>query len=101
MLPALMKCECIPKSYGIAMHKKISYRFELIQTCWLQDPKDRPSFDYLKVSITTMLEVISGYLDFSATLTPKTMQENYDHLCPYDQLSRYDKLPEASSCNEL
>ena len=42
------------------------YRFDgILYHCWEQQPEDRPTFSELVCSISTALEGIAGYMDFS------------------------------------
>ena len=71
------------------------HRFEVVLTCWDSYADKRPTFTDLVLSITMLLEGISGYMDFSAvsgaggealpgydSLEPKTNLSGatYDHL---------------------
>lgn len=50
--------------------------------CWKELPDKRPNFSELLITISTILERIGGYLDFSASpLTPVgSSGSDYDHL---------------------
>ena len=61
-------------------------RFDLIDSCWKENPDKRPTFSELVVSITSMLEAISGYFDFCAQPDVSGKNTSYDHLNRYDQL---------------
>ena len=71
------------------------HRFEVVLTCWDSYADKRPRFTDVVLSITMLLEGISGYMDFSAvsgaggealpgydSLEPKTNLSGatYDHL---------------------
>ena len=44
-----------------------SLSYYLLLQCWDGQPEKRPNFSQLLVTISTMLEVIGGYLVLSAT----------------------------------
>ena len=53
-----------------------------MKECWKELPDKRPAFSELVTTISTSLEAIAGYLDFTATpLTPAGhFDDGYDHL---------------------
>ena len=60
-----------------------SCRYDMImRKCWQEMPDKRPFFSDLVTTISTTLENIAGYLDFTAVpLTPSAVcGSSYDHL---------------------
>ena len=54
-----------------------------MKECWKELPDKRPTFSELVTTISTSLEAIAGYLDFTAV--PQTAAGNYDS--EYDHLN--------------
>ena len=70
------------------MHSFIIHSYEVILSCWKERTTERPSFSDLVVIISSLLEGIAGYLDFS--LSPRGLNEalatsSYDHLTEFDK----------------
>ena len=49
------------------MESPFTCSYFLLLQCWDEQPEQRPNFSQLLVTISTMLEVIGGYLVLSAT----------------------------------
>ena len=69
MQPALNKCKhgaiaiaCINGSLMLSS----ALRYEMIAGCWAELPDKRPSFQDLVQSVSSLLEGVAGYMDFSA-----------------------------------
>ena len=62
--------------------------------CWKEQPEKRPSFAELVLTLTSLLEEIAAYMDFSA-ITNNERTVNYDHLyanAPAESQEGYDHL---------
>jgi len=75
-------------SYLYIMHSFIIHSYEVILSCWKECTAERPSFSDLVVTISSLLEGIAGYLDFS--VSPRGLNEalttsSYDHLTKFDK----------------
>lgn len=57
----------IEECYRFSMESSFTYSYFLLLQCWDGQPEKRPNFSQLLVTISTMLEVIGGYLVLSAT----------------------------------
>lgn len=79
------------------------YSYDVIMKCWEELPDKRPSFAELVVLLSTLLEEIAGYLDFSVLncSMEKAQRSNagYDHLealeaktLPESKIEGYDHL---------
>ena len=44
-----------------------TYSYSLLLRCWDEQPKKRPSFSELVVTIATMMEAVGGYLSLNVT----------------------------------
>ncbi len=67
-----------------------------MHSCWLLLPNKRPTFEELKQAITTLLESISGYMDFTEGAPGNIQSSGYDNLNRYNNLNRYDKLEQLT-----
>ena len=68
--------------------------YDVIMNCWKEHPEKRPSFAELVVTLTSLLEDIAGYMDFSV-LANNEQAVNYDHLygkAPVESQKGYDHL---------
>jgi len=80
-------CDTI-HSVSYTMHSFITHSYEVILSCWKERTTERPSFSDLVVTISSLLEGIAGYLDFS--VSPRGLNEalstsSYDHLAKVDE----------------
>ena len=57
--------------------------------CWVEVPDKRPTFSDLVTTLSTVLEDITGYLDF----TPHTQEEQLLHSSSYDHLDPAQASP--------
>ena len=48
--------------------------------CWNEQPEKRPSFAELVLTLTTLLEDIAAYMDFSVLQASDKQAVKYDHL---------------------
>ena len=44
-------------------------RHYMMMTCWKENPEDRPTFQDLVITITTILKPLADYMDFSDVYT--------------------------------
>ena len=75
------------------MNHSIS-RYDVVSNCWTEQPEKRPSFAELVVTLTSLLEDIAAYMDFSVLANNKQAL-NYDHLyakAPAESQKGYDHL---------
>ena len=65
-------------------------------TCWKEQPEKRPSFAELVRTLTSLLEDIAAYMDFSVfTNINEQAAVSYDHLytkAPVESQKGYDHL---------
>ena len=54
-------------SFAIMESNFIPYSYSLLLQCWDEQPKERPHFSQLVVTLATMMEAVAGYLSFSAS----------------------------------
>ena len=54
-------------SFAIMESNFIPYSYSLLLQCWDEQPKERPHFSELVVTLATMMEAVAGYLSFSAS----------------------------------
>ena len=62
--------------------------------CWKEQPEKRPSFVELVLMLTSVLEDIAAYMDFSV-ITNNEQAMNYNHLyakAPAESQAGYDHL---------
>ena len=62
-----------------------SSRYSIILRCWCEVAEKRPSFSELVTVITTSLEAIAGYIDFSYLSVVNKEGHPYDHLAEQDE----------------
>ena len=70
------------------------HSYDVMFNCWKEQPEKRPSFAELVVTLTSLLEDIAAYMDFSV-ITNNERAVNYDHLCakaPAESQAGYDHL---------
>ena len=67
--------------------------YDVMLKCWRDLPDKRPSFAELVPMLSSLLEEIAGYMDFSIFKCSKH-SEGYDHL---ESLKGYDHLEPARS----
>ena len=65
-----------------------SSSYSIVLRCWCENADKRPSFSELVTDITTSLEAIAGYLDFSCLSFVDKKEEEEVH--PYDHLAEQD-----------
>ena len=70
------------------MHSFITHSYEVILSCWKERTTERPSFSDLVLTISSLLEGIAGYLDFS--VSPRGLNEALS-ISSYDHLAKVDK----------
>ena len=66
----------------------IPSRYSILLRCWCENADKRPSFSELVVDITTSLNGIAGYVDFSG-LSVADKEKEEGHL--YNQLAEQDQ----------
>ena len=54
-------------SFAIMESNFIPYSYSVLLQCWDEQPKERPHFSELVVTLATMMEAVAGYLSFSAS----------------------------------
>ena len=95
MQHAQMRCESVDCSTSLLYIKElektlllIPSRYSIILRCWCENADKRPSFSKLVVDITTSLNGIAGYVDFSGlAVVDKEGEEGrlYNQLAEQDQ----------------
>ena len=90
-----MRCESVDCSTSLLYIKEwektlllIPSRYSIILRCWCENADKRPSFSKLVVDITTSLNGIAGYVDFSG-LSVADKEKEEGHL--YNQLAEQDQ----------
>ena len=68
------------------------YRFSTMSDCWVEIPDKRPTFSDLVTTLSTALEGIAGYLDF----TTETQEQLLLHGSGYDLLDPTQTRPVLS-----
>ena len=66
-----------------------------MSTCWKEQPEKRPSFLELVQTLTSLLEDIAAYMDFSVLANNEQPTMSYDHLyakAPVESQKGYDHL---------
>ena len=66
-------------SISESYHTLFLYNYDVVSNCWKEHPEKRPTFAELVVTLTSLLEDIAAYMDFSV-LTNNEQAVNYDHL---------------------
>ena len=69
--------------------------YDVMFNCWKEQPEKRPSFAELVPTLTTLLEDIAAYMDFSVLQASNEQAVNYDHLyanAPVESQKGYDHL---------
>lgn len=95
MQHAQMRCESVDYSTSLLYIREwedtlplIPSRYSIILRCWCENADKRPPFSKLVVDITTSLNDIAGYVDFSClSVVDKEGQEG----CLYNQLAEQDQ----------
>ena len=63
-----------------------SSSYSIVLRCWCESADKRPPFSELVTDITTSLEAIAGYMDFSCVSVMDKREEEVVH--PYDHLAK-------------
>ena len=66
-----------------------------MSTCWKEQPEKRPLFAELVQTLTSLLEDIAAYMDFSVLANNEQAAVSYDHLyakAPVESQKGYDHL---------
>ena len=75
-------------------HDTVNSSYDVMSTCWREQPEKRPSFTELVLTLTSLLEEIAAYMDFTV-LTCLEQAVKYDHLyarAPSESQKGYDHL---------
>ena len=79
----------IPLFFLLLSSSSSSSSYSIVLRCWCESADKRPPFSKLVVDITTSLEAIAGYIDFSCVSVLDKKEEEEAH--SYDRLAKQDE----------
>ena len=77
-----------PPSFSLSPPFSSSSSYSIVLRCWCENADKRPPFSELVTDITTSLEAIAGYMDFSCLSFVDKKEDEEVH--PYDHLAEQD-----------